>query len=132
MIIYVKIRISTFAISRSKTYVVNINFIAIGFATAYNIIISILKIIIFLFQFFGNTVKSAMETLSNTAEADQGLKNCNGSLAFIERFNKLIDIMNSKTPAAALWKRKNEDINCTEEEDDSFKSEKIKVNNLNA
>jgi hypothetical protein len=69
-----------------------------------------------------------METLSNAA--DQGLEDCHGTLAFIKRFNTLIDIMNSKTPAAALWAKKdsvesgNDDSNNPV---DSTKIDKIQV-----
>lgn len=45
-----------------------------------------------------------METLSKIT-VDPILKDCHGTLAFIERFNKLIDVMNSKCAAAAIRRR---------------------------
>jgi hypothetical protein len=48
-----------------------------------------------------------MQTLQATAlETYPELKDCRGTLAFIERFNELIDIMNSKIGAQAIWAHK--------------------------
>jgi hypothetical protein len=48
-------------------------------------------------------VKSSMQTLQELAlESYPELKDCYGTLAFIERFNELIDIMNSKSGKTAM------------------------------
>lgn len=56
-------------------------------------------------QFFGNTVRSAIETLAeNKSDKYPELADCAPTLAFLTRINRFIDIMNSKMPRDALNK----------------------------
>lgn len=53
-------------------------------------------------------MKAAMQLLAELKDPPPTLENCKGTLAMIEKFNDLIDIMNSKTSMNALWHKKND------------------------
>lgn len=70
-----------------------------------------------------------MQVLADSKNPSPKLENCRGTLAMIEKFNELIDVMSSRSSLNALW-RKNSDQESNNTEgmvECRYKKDKIQV-----